>query len=126
MDTIVEDEVLNVLEFSSRPTPDTSVLDRYRLDRDDDSPLGVKVVPNDFFSPPPPRRHFHRNSSRQRNTQSSSSKSPSNPKTSPAQWSNKRVYPKTPHPSKSKTLPPTIDENEPLDLAQVFLQIVGE
>ena len=100
------------------------MLDRYRLDRDDDSPLGVKVVPipNDFASPPPPFSQMLVQHKAKEHTPSPSSKSPSTPcrtSTAPPQ-SNKRVFRKTPHPSKSKILPPTIDENEPLDLAASF------
>ena len=92
------------LDVSDGPGPrnskPTSILDRYRLKKDDDSPNGFKVVPNtfptiDLWNNPRQRAH---------------ALSPTGPSTPVWRRSSKRVFRKTPHPRKRV---PTIKEIEP-------------
>jgi hypothetical protein len=111
LDTVFELEDNSNVSVSSDETP---VLDRYRIDRDENSPNGFRVVPNQRG------RHATRNTHSgvtpvHEKRETSPGFAP-NPMSAPS--SNRRpkqVFRRTPHPKKKVPSTPTIDENTPFN-----------
>lgn len=106
-------------DHESVASDETPVLDRYRIDLDDESPNGFRVVPNE-------RRggKSHRTTPVQSSSAKKTISSPLMPTTpspnvsTPSARSSrrsKRVFRKTPYPKKKIPSTPTIDENTPFD-----------
>jgi len=121
LETVLEESVESAANSSRRST-ETPVLDRYRLVKDDQSPHGFVVLPNE-------RRQHTSSFSKKKNKKTEAAASPSSPgfPSSGDQSSTKKNYRRTPHPKKNKQLPstPRIDENAPLNLSSAAAAAVS-
>jgi hypothetical protein len=112
LDTVFEKE--DAMSVASDETP---ILDRYRIDIDENSPNGFRVVPNERGTRHPPR---NTHSSVTPATGSAKKASPevaasTMPKTPLSNRRSKPVFRKTPYPKKKFPTTPTIDENTPFN-----------
>jgi hypothetical protein len=109
LDTVFEKE-----DDMSVASDETPILDRYRIDIDENSPNGFRVVPNERGTRHPRNTHSGVTPASAKKSSPGVAASPM-PKTPLSKRRSKPVFRKTPYPKKKFPTTPTIDENTPFN-----------